>query len=289
MRWTTSPLISESLTGRMVSGELGVGVGGWGWGGGLVVGCVGWVVSWGWGVQSWFVITLWINIMMTFLINLLLRCVTHLFGFKKINKTLFNSNVIGHIKLAKPYFSCPNMRTPVIVDIVIYFFDTHLNEFGFMNSRHCWLSDWLNGISVVQIRQHCCLGLIFFYVTLILTNSLLISLCKTGMCLHRPLTRYVKLWVAHTPGMPGTLCFPRHRLKRQPLVSDRGMHHGTCITHVPWCMSRSLTHGGGENVPGIPGACTTRNFTYLARGPFPRVSLSSSQPLRVSEISVVFN
>ena len=24
---------------------------------------------------------------------------------------------------------------------------------------------------------------------------------------------------------------------------------------------------GGENVPGIPGACAIRNFTYLARGP----------------------
>ena len=25
--------------------------------------------------------------------------------------------------------------------------------------------------------------------------------------------------------------------------------------------------GGGENIPGIPGACKTRNFTYLVRGP----------------------
>ena len=49
--------------------------------------------------------------------------------------------------------------------------------------------------------------------------------------------------------------FPRRRLKRKPLVSDPGMHHGTCVTHVPWCMSGSLTCGDGENVPGIPGAC----------------------------------
>ena len=49
--------------------------------------------------------------------------------------------------------------------------------------------------------------------------------------------------------------FPRRRLQRKPLVSDLGMHHGTCVTHVPWCMSGSLTRGGGENVPGIPGAC----------------------------------
>ena len=35
--------------------------------------------------------------------------------------------------------------------------------------------------------------------------------------------------------------FPRHRLQRKPLVNDPGMHHGTCVTHVPWCMSGSLT------------------------------------------------
>ena len=49
--------------------------------------------------------------------------------------------------------------------------------------------------------------------------------------------------------------FPRGRLQRKLLVSDLDMHHGTCVTHVPWCMSGSLTYGGGENVPGIPGAC----------------------------------
>ena len=49
--------------------------------------------------------------------------------------------------------------------------------------------------------------------------------------------------------------FPRRRFQRKPLVSDPGMHHGTCVTHVPWCMSGSLTCGDGEIVPGIPGAC----------------------------------
>ena len=33
-------------------------------------------------------------------------------------------------------------------------------------------------------------------------------------------------------------------------------------------MPGSLTRGGVGNVPGIPGACATRNFTYLARGPW---------------------
>ena len=61
--------------------------------------------------------------------------------------------------------------------------------------------------------------------------------------------------------------FPRHLLQRKPLVSDPGMHPGTCVTHVPRCMPGSLTSGGGENLPGIPSACATHIFTYLARGP----------------------
>ena len=47
--------------------------------------------------------------------------------------------------------------------------------------------------------------------------------------------RYAKLRVAHAPGMPGT--FSPNQPQRKPLVSDPGMHHGTCVTHVPWCMS----------------------------------------------------
>ena len=45
--------------------------------------------------------------------------------------------------------------------------------------------------------------------------------------------------------------FPCHQLQRKPLVSDPDMHHGTCDTHLPWCMSGALTRGDGENVPGI--------------------------------------
>ena len=54
--------------------------------------------------------------------------------------------------------------------------------------------------------------------------------------------------------------FPRRRLQRKLLVSDPGMHHGTCVTHVPWCMSVSPIRGGGENVPGIPGACASASL-----------------------------
>ena len=80
-----------------------------------------------------------------------------------------------------------------------------------------------------------------------------------------PLTRYAKLRVAHAPGMTGKFSPP-------PRVSDPDMHHDTCVTRVPWCMPGLLTSGflcvgGGESVPGIPGACATCNFTYLLRGP----------------------
>ena len=70
--------------------------------------------------------------------------------------------------------------------------------------------------------------------------------------------------------------FGATHFNRKPLVSDPGMHHGTCITLtcitlVPWCVSGSLTRGGGERVPGIPGSYATRNFAYLVRGPCRRL------------------
>ena len=42
--------------------------------------------------------------------------------------------------------------------------------------------------------------------------------------------------VAHAPGMPGTFSPP-------PRVSNPDMHHGTSVTHMPWCMPGSLTSG----------------------------------------------
>ena len=52
--------------------------------------------------------------------------------------------------------------------------------------------------------------------------------------------------------------FPCNRIQRKLLASDPSIHHGRCVTHVPWCMSGSLTRDG------IPGACATRNFLCLA-------------------------
>ena len=45
-----------------------------------------------------------------------------------------------------------------------------------------------------------------------------------------------KIAGAHAPAIPGTFSPP-------PRVCDPDMHHGTCVTHVPWCMPGSLTSG----------------------------------------------
>ena len=45
-----------------------------------------------------------------------------------------------------------------------------------------------------------------------------------------------KIAGAHAPGMLGTFSQP-------PRVSDPVMHHGTCVTHAPWCMPGSLSSG----------------------------------------------
>ena len=51
---------------------------------------------------------------------------------------------------------------------------------------------------------------------------------------YAPLASHVNFRVAYAPGMPGTF-------SPAPRVSDADMHHGTCVTHVLWCMPGSLT------------------------------------------------
>ena len=82
-----------------------------------------------------------------------------------------------------------------------------------------------------------------------------IEIRKCNMKVHG-----VKVWAscqirkiagAHAPGMPGTF-------SPSPQVSDPDMHHGTCVTHVPWCMPGSLTIGflwnrrRGKTFPAFP-------------------------------------
>ena len=60
-----------------------------------------------------------------------------------------------------------------------------------------------------------------------------------------------KIAGAHAPGMSGTFSPPSD-------TSDPEMHHGTCVTHVPWCMPESLTsiflwsQRRGKTFPAFP-------------------------------------
>ena len=95
-----------------------------------------------------------------------------------------------------------------------------------------------------------------------LVSSPFKNLCM-GLLPHGPLPRYVKLRVVHVLGT----------FSSSPGVSDPDI-----ITARVWCPCRdacrdrllafSVDVNGGENVPGIPDACTTRNFTYLVRGAY---------------------
>ena len=87
---------------------------------------------------------------------------------------------------------------------------------------------------------------------------ILVHVSHSCPCVFGPLARYVKLLVAHAPGMPGRF-FP------SPRVSDPDMRHGTCVTHVPWWMLGSLLAASSFEVGD--GEPATRGFTYLVRDP----------------------
>ena len=62
------------------------------------------------------------------------------------------------------------------------------------------------------------------------------TLVKFGGHQITALTRVHDLWDLFVNSLPGTFYPP-------PRVSDPDMHHGTCATHVPWCMPGSLNSG----------------------------------------------
>ena len=68
-----------------------------------------------------------------------------------------------------------------------------------------------------------------------------------------------KIAGAHAPGMSGTF-------SPSPQVCDPDMHHGTCVTHVPWCMPGSLTSGflwnrrRGKTFPAFPAHAQPANL-----------------------------
>ena len=94
---------------------------------------------------------------------------------------------------------------------------------------------------------------------------------------HGPLTRYVKLQVAHAPGMPGTSPPP----PPPPISHDARavMHVG--IAYLRWRGKRSR-HSRRMH---------TRNFAYLARGPLIKVMVCHicSTPNHYPNRNLTFN
>ena len=114
------------------------------------------------------------------------------------------------------------------------------------------------------------------------TNFLIVSLLyyvTFTTNISKPLKSFHVKYVFNTSHglIPDTwhygLCMRRECRERIPRHS--GLAIPTCITASAWRICRDVCRdrylavsfdvGGGENVPGIPGACATRNFTYLAR------------------------
>ena len=90
--------------------------------------------------------------------------------------------------------------------------------------------------------------------------DLLITLRRYG---NWPLSRYVKIAGCACAGNAGNV-FPATAGKRSRHASSR-----TC-RDACWDgqLAAFFEVGGGQTVPGIPNACATPNFTYLARGPW---------------------
>ena len=75
-----------------------------------------------------------------------------------------------------------------------------------------------------------------------------------------------KIVCAHAPWNAGNV-FPATAGKRSRHAS-RHVRDARAVMHAGGANLRfHLKSAAGENVPGIPGACATRNFTHLARGP----------------------
>ena len=113
---------------------------------------------------------------------------------------------------------------------------------------------------------------------------------------ERVTTSGIRQWISYQirkiagcacAGNAGNL-FPTANFQGNRLVSHPGMHHGTCVTHVPWCMSGSLTYGNGENVSNIrPAHAQTailriwqeaHGYDYLSMSRFVFTCLSEMGP-----------
>ena len=126
----------------------------------------------------------------------------------------------------------------------------------------------------------------YCYISICIVNICSVSkiavwYCKTKFCsfdvatlylsihtyTHGPLTRYVKLWVAHAPGMPRT--FSPTPISKE-ITNKWSRHASRHVRHA-----RAVMHAGianprwrGKRSRHYTGAWTTRSLTYLAWGPW---------------------
>ena len=69
--------------------------------------------------------------------------------------------------------------------------------------------------------------------------------------------------------------------------ASRHVRHARAVKHAGIANKRfALKSAAGENVPGIPGACATCNFTYLVRGPYLSLSPMESRCVRSNYIYI---
>ena len=65
-------------------------------------------------------------------------------------------------------------------------------------------------------------------------------------------------------------------------VNDPDMHHGTCVTHVPWCMSGSLTNG--FLLKSVAG----KKFSAFPSHAQPSILLTGKRPMIVTVNNTTF-
>ena len=131
-----------------------------------------------------------------------------------------------------------------------WYMEDSFKEFGlFLDQISYWLTCLYDRLW--NVHTICC-----HYHFLTLTIQDMHSIKHIWLILQWPVLPWASyqtrtIGIAHAPGIPGTFSPPR--LHRKPLVSDPGMHHGTCVSHVPWCMSGLLTrYGGKKTFPAFP-------------------------------------
>ena len=116
----------------------------------------------------------------------------------------------------------------------------------------------------VSCRSHCYLFACYYYFMLRL--FILCYLCRTialvatVICWLYPTLNKFYLILSYL--IPATAGKQSRHASWQVRDARAVMHAGVANSRFP------LNSAEGGNVPGIPGACATRNFTYLVRGPW---------------------